>query len=92
MGAAESLALMLAGCPDTTTMGDTTAGSSGNPRTLELEGGIVVSVPSWRDLDPGGNPIEHRGVDPDVRVEYGPDDMGDNFDPVLAAALDRLRE
>jgi len=92
MAAAESLTLMMAGAPGVTTMGDTTAGSSGNPRQLELEGNVVVSLPTWRDLAPDGQPIEHRGVAPDVRVEYRPDEMGDNHDPVLAAALERLRE
>ncbi len=92
LGAAETLALMLAQGPEVTTMGETTAGSSGNPRRLELEGDIVVELPTWHDMDPDGRPIEHAGVAPDVVVDYAFGEMGENFDPVLARALAHLRE
>lgn len=41
---------------------------------------------------PDGNPIEHVGVAPDVRVEAGPKAFDDARDPVLEAALARLRK
>jgi hypothetical protein len=92
MGAAETLVLMLAKGPDVTTMGDPTAGSSGNPKRLELDGKIVVELPTWRDMDSERNPIEHIGVAPDVTVDYAFEELGENFDPVLARALARLGE
>jgi hypothetical protein len=71
MSSAESLVLMLAQCPQVTTLGDRTAGSSANPRRLELPGEITVNLPRWIDLDPGGKPISppappypERGGDP----------------------------
>ena len=88
---AESMALMFAQCPQVTTMGDRTGGSSGNPRTLELEGGLVVSLPRWNDMDPAGNPLERAGAAPEVAVEAGPETFTALQDPVLEAALARLR-
>ena len=92
LSSAESMALMLAQCPQVTTLGDRTAGSSANPRRLELACGIVVNVPRWLDMDPEGNPIEHVGIAPDVAIETEPDDFSDTDDPVLAAAFARLRK
>jgi len=88
---AESLALMFAQCPQVTTLGDRTGGSSGNPRTLELEGGIRVNLPRWNDMDPEGKPIENAGIAPDVRVEAAPAEFTALTDPVLEAAFELLR-
>ncbi len=90
MSSAESLVLMLAQAPNVTTLGDHTAGSSGNPRSLELTHGIVVNVPRWVDLDHEGQPIDGVGVAPQVSVAYeGPGDFR-NADPVIEAAIQRL--
>ena len=91
MSSAESFALALAQCPQVTTLGDCTAGSSGNPRQVETEGGIIVNLPRWIDMDPQGKPIDVVGVAPQVKIEARPNDFGGNRDPVLMAALDRLR-
>jgi len=92
MSSAESFALMLAQCPEVTTLGSPTAGSSGNPRRLELECGISVNMPRWIDFDPAENPIERVGVAPDVPVEAAPEELTAEVDPVFATALARLRE
>ncbi len=92
MSSAESMALMLAQCPQVTTMGDRTAGSSANPRRLEFECGIVVNLPRWHDMDPDGKPIEHAGIQPAVRIDFRPEDFADSKDPVLEAAFERLRK
>ena len=68
MSSAESFALMLAQCKQATTMGDRTAGSSANPRQIELPGKIVVNLPRWIDLDPDGKPIDTAGVAPRGRA------------------------
>jgi carboxyl-terminal processing protease len=91
MSSAESLALMLARCPQVTTMGDRTAGSSANPRLLALAGGIEVNLPRWLDLDPDGKPIDAVGVPPKVRVDAKPEEFTTTRDPVLEAALEELR-
>ncbi len=92
MSSAESLALMMAQCPQVTTMGDRTAGSSANPRRLELPGKIVVNLPRWLDLDPDGKPIDAVGIEPEVPIATDPSAFTASSDPVLQAALERLRK
>lgn len=91
MSSAESMALMLAQVPGALTMGANTAGSSGNPTQLTLEGGVRVNLPRWLDLDPEGRPIEHVGVPPGIRVGAEPSEFTNQADPVLSDALERLR-
>jgi C-terminal processing protease CtpA/Prc len=90
MSSAESFALMMAQCPQVTTMGDRTAGSSANPRRREFPGGISVTVPQWIDMDPDGNPLDEEGYEPDVVVKARAGDF-DDHDPVIDAALKMLR-
>ncbi len=92
LSSAESMALMFAQCPQVTTMGDRTGGSSGNPRRIELEGGIQVNLPRWHDMDPAGNPIEGVGIAPEVVVKAKPEEFTSVKDPVLDAALALLRK
>ncbi|MHC4578995.1 MAG: hypothetical protein ACYTED_16495, partial [Planctomycetota bacterium] len=84
--------LMFAQCPQVTTMGDWTGGSSANPRRLELKCGITVNLPRWLDMDPEGHPIEHVGVKPDKLIKAKPEDFTAERDPVLKAALRYLRK
>lgn len=90
MSSAESFALMLAQCPNVTTMGDRTAGSSGNPRRLQLPGEITVNLPRWLDMDPSGKPIDGVGVEPRIKIKSTPSDFSGTQDPVLQAALQKL--
>ncbi len=92
MSSAEAFALMLTQCPQVTTMGDRTAGASGNPRFIELPGGLRVSLPRWLALDADGNPFEGLGIAPDVTIEAAPEDFTAVSDPVLEQALARLRQ
>ncbi len=92
MSSAESFALMLAQCPQVTTMGDHTAGSSGNPREIRTEGAIIVRLPRWLDMDPSGKPIEGVGIAPQVKIEAEETEFTAERDPVLDAALAKLRE
>lgn len=91
MSSAESFVMMLAQCPQVTTMGDRTAGSSGNPRQLATGAGITINLPRWNPLDADGKPFDAVGIAPDVAIEAGPEAFRDNRDPVLEAALKRLR-
>jgi len=81
----------LAQCPQVTTLGDRTAGSSGNPTSVEAGAGIVVNLPRWIDMDPQGKPIDAVGVPPRVKIEAKPEDFRGDRDPVLTAALENLR-
>jgi len=92
MSSAESLALMFAQCPDVTTMGDRTAGSSANPRRLELDHGIIVNVPRWLDMDPKHKPIDGVGIAPDEPIDAT--SVGDfkEGDPVFEAGVQFLKK
>ncbi len=92
MSSAESFLLMLAQCPQATTMGDRSAGSSGNPRRVQAAGGIIVNLPRWLDMEPSGRPIDAVGILPEVPIEATPEDFTAESDPVLAAALKNLRD
>ncbi len=92
MSSAESLALMLAQCPQVTTMGDRTAGSSANPRRLEPGAGLTINLPRWHDMDPAGRPIEHVGIEPKIKLDFPASAFTDSADPVLEAALALLRK
>lgn len=91
ISSAESFALALAQCPQVTTLGDRTAGSSGNPRRVDAGAGIVASLPRWIDRTPDGTPIDGVGIAPRVKIETRPEDFQGDRDPVLAAALENLR-
>lgn len=92
MSSAEALALILLQVPGGVTLGERTAGSSSNPMRLELAGGIEVSLPRWRALDPSGATFEQVGLAPTVGAAFPPDAFRDDRDPVMQAALARLRE
>jgi hypothetical protein len=47
MSSNESFIAMMAQCPQVTTMGDHTCGSSGNPQFIDLPGKIQISMPQW---------------------------------------------
>jgi Peptidase family S41 len=92
MSSAESFLLMLAQAPQVTTLGDRSAGSSANPRRLDVAGRITVNLPRWLDMLPDGTPLDEKGVPPDVAVDAPAKSMSDTSDGVLQAALDRLRK
>lgn len=92
MSSAEAFVLMLAQCPQVTTMGDRTAGSSGNPRQVDVGGGIMINLPRWIAMDPQGIPFDTVGIRPDVVIKTSNNDFEDDHDPVLDAALKFLRQ
>lgn len=91
MSSAESFALMLAQAPNVTLMGEHTAGSSANPKRLDLPGEIAVNMPRWLDMDPNGKPLDRVGVVPKIVVDAKPEQFTPEHDPVMEAALARLR-
>ena len=66
-------------------VGERSRGSSGNPRPVELDNGVVLYVPTWQALDADGKPLEGIGIAPDVEVPWG------GGDPVYDRALELLR-
>lgn len=72
------------------TFGETTGGSSGNPKPHELGHGVTLFLPSWRDLTRDGQEIEDKGIEPDHAVAWPGADQ--SSDPVLDAAIAWLKE
>lgn len=92
-GMAESLALMLAQNPAAALVGDTTAGVGGTQaRVTPLGEDLWVAYPVALHTDPRGEPLDGTGVAPDLRVELSAEAAGNGADPVLASALEWLRE
>lgn len=85
----ESFILMMKHGAGAVLIGETTYGSSGNPRGTTLGNGVEVSLPSWQDLFPDGTLLEGRGIPPDVAAGNGADFKAD--DPVIEAALRHVR-
>jgi carboxyl-terminal processing protease len=90
MSSNESFVSMMAECPQVTTMGDRTCGSSGNPKFVNLPTGIEISLPRWIDLLPDGMPLDERGVKPDVYFPSKQDYFEGDRDDLLRKAVDKL--
>lgn len=90
MSSNEAFLLMMAQSPRATRIGQTSYGSSGNPKPIELPNQVTVFLPTWEEFTPDGKPIEGHGVEPDIKLEpVHPTPQ--NADPVIETALRTLR-
>ena len=69
--------------PHVTLIGDTTGGSSGNPKLFNLGNGWEYSVPRWINYTADMQVIEWNGIAPDIYIETTEEDFLDGRDPVL---------
>jgi carboxyl-terminal processing protease len=74
-----------------TVVGDTTFGSSGQPRLLAFGGGMRARVSTRREFFPDGTEFEGVGIAPDVRVSPTVAALRDGRDEALDAAIAVLR-
>lgn len=86
----ESFLAMMKQAEQVKTMGLPSGGTSGNPKMVSLPVGMEVSLPTWLDLLDDKQPIDERGVMPDIFYRTGPDGFAGERDELLQAALDRL--
>ena len=91
MSSCEAFVLMMRQGRDCTLVGQTSYGSSGNPKPHELANGVTIIVPSWQAMLPDGTCFEGQGVRPDVEVKVAADDLKTR-DPILENGLAILRE
>jgi hypothetical protein len=91
MSSNESFVLMMRQAKDCTVVGQTTYGSSGNPKPFELPNGVTIVLPSWQDLRLDGSCFEGEGLRPDVEVAVNDKDL-ESKDPILERALDVVRQ
>lgn len=72
-------------------VGETTAGSTGNPISVPLPGGGTFMVVSKRDMFPDGQEFVGIGISPDVPVRPTQQDLLQATDPVLDKGIDVIR-
>jgi hypothetical protein len=77
--------------PQVTVIGDTTGGASGNPGTYPLGNGWSYTVPRWIEFGPDHEPIEGRGIAPNVTVPWSAVYETER-DPLIDTAVGMLGE
>lgn len=78
--------------PHVTVIGDTTGGSSGNPKAFDLGGGWSFTVSRWIAFTADLEVIEWQGIPPDIEVPASAADFAADRDPVLDFALQWIAE
>ena len=71
-------------------VGETTAGSTGQPYVLDLGHDMIVLIGAKREMFPDGSRFEGIGIKPDVVVSPSLDDIRQERDVVLEAAQKSL--
>jgi carboxyl-terminal processing protease len=91
-GAAEVFAAALHGNGRAEIVGEHTLGRAGVQRFVKLPENRGLWLTYARYLRPDGEPIHGKGLAPDLAVAAGdPETAASDRDPILAAALDRLK-
>lgn len=70
-------------------IGQTTAGSSGNPKVFHA-GPLTYRVSTWREYRRNGRLIEGQGIEPSITVVPTVDDLRAGIDSTLEAAIQHL--
>ncbi|MEW5918353.1 MAG: S41 family peptidase [Gemmatimonadota bacterium] len=84
----ESFIAAMREAPRAVIVGDTTGGATANPKPVDYYQGWKVWVSTWYATLPDGQPIEGRGIAPDVYVPWSPTATRD---PVIDAAISLAR-
>jgi hypothetical protein len=92
MSSNEWFICMMKQCRQVTTMGETTRGSSGNPKWLDLPGGVKVSMPTWLGLLADKRILSKGGIEPDIRCTYSGEGFSEDRDDLLEAGLAKALE
>lgn len=69
-------------------VGDTTAGSSGQPYGYWFDNDMAVGIGAKREFFPDGSPFEGVGVAPEIEVHPTIQDLKNGNDPVLNKAIE----
>ncbi len=69
-------------------IGETTFGSSGQPKFMRFNNGMSFSVGAKRMFFANGMPFEGVGIAPNYTVTPKAEDIRNNFDPALEKALE----
>ena len=90
LSATEHFALRFQQIENSTIIGDTTAGGSGNAKYYLLPSGNKIRVSTTNYLRYDGTPIEWNGIVPDILVPQSEEDLKSNIDKQLEYALSFL--
>lgn len=77
------------------TIGQTTGGGSGNPKSLNIslrENSYSLNVSTWKAFRNNGEELENKGIAPDIQTEIKPRDVINNYDVDLEIALEYLNK
>lgn len=88
--AAEDFAVVFDAMKRGQLIGEPTGGSTGQPLTFSLPGGVMARVCTKRDMYPDGTEWVGKGIQPTLLVKPTAADMQAGRDPVLDAALRQL--
>lgn len=88
----EAFVAIMDQAPKVTIMGDKTGGSSGNPTRVQTPIGVSVTLPRWISLLKDGQPLDERGIIPDIVFEPDEDAFKDGNDDLLVAAVEWMKE
>jgi C-terminal processing protease CtpA/Prc len=89
--AAEDFCSAFVGLKRGALIGEPTGGSTGQPLSFALPGGIMARVCTKRDAYPDGTEWNGQGIAPTVLVRPSVAELAAGHDPALAAALRQLR-
>jgi len=88
----EVVAGALRGVLHASVVGETTAGSSGAPVSVELPVAHgTINIPAWDLISADGHAIEDEGVAPDVEAIATPDALAAGIDLPLRTAIDAVK-
>ncbi|MBP7461565.1 MAG: S41 family peptidase [Candidatus Delongbacteria bacterium] len=87
----EDFILQMRSLPHVTMLGDTTAGSSGNPLMKELPNGWIYGISNWQEVRPDMSYYETIGLAPDHQVWISVEDSTAGRDRILEAAVELLQ-
>ena len=87
----EMFIMMLKDTNRAITVGQTTGGGSGNPKSFNIHLGkrnFTLNVATWRMQRNNGSPLENIGIEPDLPVITTPHDVVQHQDPDLKRAIE----
>lgn len=90
--AAEDMAMAFVVSQRGVIIGETTAGSTGQPLMFDLPGGGMARICVKRDAWPDGSPLVGVGVVPDIEVAPSVSDIQAGRDPVVEVAMNWIRD
>jgi C-terminal processing protease CtpA/Prc len=91
VSSSESFVTMMMTLPNTTLVGDTTRGSTGNPEEFVLSNGWKYRISSWQAVTPAFEFIEDQGIARDIVIYNREESMNEGRDLILEKAIELLQ-